>query len=60
MIRLATSNDAAAVAAIYNHYVATSTISFEEHAVAADEMAKRIAGTWARACHGMCSSATAP
>jgi phosphinothricin acetyltransferase len=36
------------VAAIYNHYVATSTISFEEHAVTDDEMAKRIADVGSR------------
>jgi len=42
MIRPAGTGDAAAVAAIYNHYVATTIISFEEHAVAPDEMAQRI------------------
>ena len=35
--------DAAAVAAIYNHYVETSTISMETDAVGPDEMAARIA-----------------
>ena len=43
MIRPATSSDAAAVAAIYNHYVATTTIAFEEQPVAVPEMAQRIA-----------------
>ncbi len=43
MIRHATSGDAAAIAAIYNHYVATTTISFEEQPVAVPEMAQRIA-----------------
>lgn len=35
--------DAAAIAAIYNHYVATTTISMETDPVGADEMARRIA-----------------
>lgn len=48
MIRPATADDAAAVAAIYNHYVATSTISFEEQPVPAHEMAERIASVSAR------------
>ena len=43
MIRLATTADAAAIAAIYNHYVSSSTITFEEQAVGIDEMAQRIA-----------------
>jgi phosphinothricin acetyltransferase len=42
MIRAATPDDASAIAAIYNHYIATTTISFEERAVTADEMAQRI------------------
>ena len=42
MIRPATADDAVAIAAIYNHYIATTTISFEERAVTADEMAQRI------------------
>ena len=42
MIRAATPDDAAAIAAIYNHYIATTTISFEEQAVTAAEMAQRI------------------
>ena len=42
MIRPVTPDDAAAIAAIYNHYVATTTISFEEQAVGADEMAQRV------------------
>lgn len=48
MIRPATANDAAAIAAIYNHYVATTTISFEEQAVEVDEMAGRIENLGAR------------
>lgn len=47
MIRPATAQDAAAVAAIYNHYVATTTISFEEQPVTAADMAGRIAGVTA-------------
>jgi phosphinothricin acetyltransferase len=42
-IRPATPDDAAAICAIYNHYVATTTISFEEEPVAGSDMAQRIA-----------------
>jgi len=42
-IRDALPDDAAAVAAIYNHYVASTTISMEDGPVAADRMAARIA-----------------
>lgn len=42
-IRAATTDDAEAIAAIYNHYILTTTVTFEEAAVAADEMAQRIA-----------------
>lgn len=42
MIRLATTADAAVIATIYNHYVSSSTITFEEHVVGIDEMAQRI------------------
>lgn len=42
-IRSANPADAAAIAAIYNHYVATTTITFEEAEVGSDEMAHRIA-----------------
>lgn len=42
MIRPASPSDAAAVAAIYNHYVTTTTISFEEQEVPVAEMAQRI------------------
>jgi len=41
-IRPAEVTDAAAVAAIYNHYVEHTAISFEELAVPVDEMASRI------------------
>ena len=42
MIRPVRQSDAAQIAAIYNHYVATSTISFEEEPVSEQEMARRI------------------
>lgn len=42
MLRAATPEDAGAIAAIYNHYIATTTISFEERAVTDEEMAQRI------------------
>lgn len=42
-IRVATSADAEAICAIYNHYIDTTTISFEEAPVSAADMAQRIA-----------------
>jgi len=42
MIRPATPSDAAAIISIYNHYIATTTISFEENPVSEEEMAQRI------------------
>ncbi|BBB68208.1 N-acetyltransferase [Undibacterium sp. YM2] len=42
MIRTATAADAAAIINIYNHYIATTTISFEENPVTEQEMAQRI------------------
>ena len=42
MIRPATSTDASAIAAIYNYFVANTTISFEEAPVTDSEMAARI------------------
>ncbi|EJN05791.1 arsinothricin resistance N-acetyltransferase ArsN1 family B [Herbaspirillum sp. YR522] len=42
-IRLAQPADAAAICAIYNHYVETTAISFETETVAVDTMAARIA-----------------
>lgn len=42
MIRPATPDDAAAIVAIYNHYVATTVISFEELPVTTEDMAGRI------------------
>lgn len=42
MIRPATIHDAAAIAAIYNPYIAATTISFEVDAISIEEMAQRI------------------
>lgn len=42
-IRAAKSDDVAQVAEIYNHFVLTSTITFEEEPVATQEMARRVA-----------------
>jgi L-amino acid N-acyltransferase YncA len=44
LIRLATAQDAARIAAIYRPYVEDSRISFEEHAPDGDEMARRMRG----------------
>ena len=43
MIRPATSADAAAITAIYNHYILHTSVTFEEEAITAEEMAARIA-----------------
>ena len=48
MIRAATPDDASDIAVIYNHYIATTSISFEEEPVAPQEMARRIADVSAR------------
>lgn len=42
-IRPAWAGDAAAVAAVYNHYIEHTVVTFEEHAVSVEEMAGRIA-----------------
>lgn len=42
IVRPATAADAEAVAVIYNHYVAHTIVTFEEEAVAAAEMARRM------------------
>lgn len=42
-LRAATQSDAAAICAIYNPYVSTTTVTFEEEPVPAPEMAQRIA-----------------
>ena len=43
MLRPVASTDAAAIADIYNHYIAHSVITFEEEAISREEMARRIA-----------------
>ena len=43
MIRQATTADAATIAAIYNHYVLNTSVTFEEQAVSTEQMAERIA-----------------
>lgn len=43
LLRDATADDADAIAAIYNHYVATTAISFEEDPVTVAAMRQRIA-----------------
>ncbi|MEZ5414288.1 MAG: arsinothricin resistance N-acetyltransferase ArsN1 family B [Opitutaceae bacterium] len=45
MIRPATETDAAAIAAIYNHYIEHTIVTFEEEIVNAAEMAGRIRDT---------------
>lgn len=42
MIRLAHPSDAEAIVGIYNHYVANTTVTFEEQAVSVEEMSARI------------------
>lgn len=42
-IRQATAGDAASIAAIYNHYVLNTIVTFEEEAVPASEIASRLA-----------------
>lgn len=44
LVRPARAADTAAIAAIYNHYIAATTISFEEQPVAVAEMERRIGG----------------
>ena len=48
MIRPVTPHDAAAIAALYNHYVLHTTASFEEEAVPVEAMRRRIEETAAR------------
>lgn len=48
ILRPATSIDAPDIAAIYNHYIAHTTITFEEQAVTGAEMAERIASVHAQ------------
>jgi L-amino acid N-acyltransferase YncA len=42
MIRQANTADAAAIVAIYNHYVLNTSVTFEEEAVSTEQMAERI------------------
>src|SRR5882672_7149351 len=42
MLRPATPADAAAIAAIYNHYVVHTIVTFEEEEISSKEMAQRI------------------
>src|SRR4051812_42195067 len=42
MIRPVRPSDAAAICRVYNHYVLHTVVSFEEEAVAPEEMARRI------------------
>jgi phosphinothricin acetyltransferase len=44
-MRLASTNDAAAIARIYNHYIRETVITFEEVDVSGAEMASRVAKT---------------
>lgn len=44
-VRAAHAADAEALAAIYNHYVANTIVTFEEEAVTAHQMAQRLAET---------------
>lgn len=47
MLRAATPADAAAIAAIYNHYVLHTRVTFEEEAVTTADMTQRITDTLA-------------
>lgn len=47
MLRPATVADAAAIAAIYNHYIVNTVVTFEEETVTTEEMARRITETLA-------------
>ncbi|HEX9166725.1 MAG TPA: arsinothricin resistance N-acetyltransferase ArsN1 family B [Gemmatimonadales bacterium] len=49
VIRAAAAEDAEAIAAIYNHYVLETIVTFEEEPVAPAEMARRIAEVQAAA-----------
>ena len=48
MIRSAEEGDADALAEIYNHYVTSTVVTFEEEAVAAEDMAQRLRDVCAR------------
>ena len=47
MIRIATEQDAEAISHIYNHYITTTVITFEEEVVSSDDIANRIKTTLA-------------
>ncbi len=47
-IRRCTPADGAALARIYNHYIATTVVTFEEEPVSAEEMMRRIVEVTAR------------
>ncbi|SGY82750.1 Phosphinothricin N-acetyltransferase, putative [Moritella viscosa] len=47
MIRIATEQDAEAISHIYNHYITTTVITFEEEVVSSDDIADRIKTTLA-------------
>ena len=47
-VRDAVAADAEAVAAIYNHYILHTVVTFEEEPVSADEMARRMAAVQER------------
>ena len=47
MLRPATPADAAALAAIYNHYITDTVVTFEEDPLPPEEMARRLAATTA-------------
>ena len=49
MIRPATTADAARIAAIYNHYVTHTTVSFEEEPIPVEEMSRRIGDVLSKA-----------
>ncbi len=42
LVRTAEERDAGAIAAIYNHYIRESVITFEEQEISGDEMARRM------------------
>ncbi len=48
-IRAATADDAAPIAAIYNHFVQQTIVTFEEEPVSAAELARRMETVWSAA-----------
>ena len=48
-IRAATADDAAPIAAIYNHFVQRTIVTFEEEPVSAAELARRMETVWSAA-----------